>query len=335
MTKHYANVESPLSAGHPIAVVAERTGLSRDVLRVWERRYGVVEPLRTPGGQRLYTDDQVDRFRLLAAATRHGRNISLVAELPNSELQRLVAEDEQAVSSLNEAQPAHGKAEGTDHADMRMRHERDRVVGLCMAQIMTFNASGLDRILRRALGQHGVPVFLEDTVPELMRRIGDAWMGNRMSIAHEHLASAAVLAIVHETVRTVPEEANAPRILVATPAGEFHAVGAALVAAAAALDGWTVVYLGVDVPAAEIASAAAAVDARAVGLSAVYSVDPSRLAAELASVRRLLADRISLFTGGAAVLAMRSTLAIPGLTVCDTLVDLRQALRRSHALEVS
>ncbi|PKL92294.1 MAG: transcriptional regulator, partial [Gemmatimonadetes bacterium HGW-Gemmatimonadetes-1] len=63
-----------------MALVAERTGLSRDVLRAWERRYGAVSPARSDGGQRLYSDEDIERFRLLAAATQHGRTISLVAD---------------------------------------------------------------------------------------------------------------------------------------------------------------------------------------------------------------------------------------------------------------
>ena len=104
----------PAPAGHPIAVVAERTGLSRDVLRVWERRYAAVAPARSAGGQRLYSDEQVARFRLLAAATGHGRSISQVAGLTDDELARMVADDELA----RPARPNHdgARAETLDHA---------------------------------------------------------------------------------------------------------------------------------------------------------------------------------------------------------------------------
>jgi MerR family transcriptional regulator, light-induced transcriptional regulator len=64
---------------HPIGVVARRTGVSLHVLRAWERRYGVVEPVRTEGGQRLYSDADVARLRLLRQVTEAGRNISQVA----------------------------------------------------------------------------------------------------------------------------------------------------------------------------------------------------------------------------------------------------------------
>src|SRR5690606_24808776 len=82
---------------HPIAVVAERTGLSQDLLRVWERRYDAVTPARSETGQRLYSDSDVERLRLLDAAVGAGRRIGNIASLPTDELAKMVAEDRAAV----------------------------------------------------------------------------------------------------------------------------------------------------------------------------------------------------------------------------------------------
>src|SRR5512141_1849871 len=84
--------------GHPIAVVAERTGLSQDVLRVWERRYDAVQPVRSPGGQRHYSDADIERLSLLRAATGAGRSIGQVARLPTEAIAALVADDAAARS---------------------------------------------------------------------------------------------------------------------------------------------------------------------------------------------------------------------------------------------
>src|SRR5688572_6902518 len=78
---------------HPIAVVSERTGLSQDVLRVWERRYQAVEPTRGPGGHRTYSDADIARLRLLHVVTSAGRSIGQVARLSTEELSRLAQED--------------------------------------------------------------------------------------------------------------------------------------------------------------------------------------------------------------------------------------------------
>ena len=102
---------SPDNAGrttprHPIAVVTERTGLSQDLLRVWERRYRAVSPTRGPGGQRLYSDADIERLVLLHAATRAGRSISRVANLANEALSAMVDEDVAAREMLRPARVA-------------------------------------------------------------------------------------------------------------------------------------------------------------------------------------------------------------------------------------
>ena len=306
-----------LIAGHPIAVVAERTGLSRDVLRVWERRYSAVEPTRTPGGQRLYSDADVARFRLLALATKHGRSISQVAGIPTPELQRLVAEDEAARPA---AEPVSSESAYTGaHAES---------VDVAIECTRALDGTSLDRVLRRAIAQYGPSVFLEHIVPPLMHRIGDEWHKGRLSVAHEHLASATIVALILECIHAVPETPSAPRLLVTTPSGERHAVGAALAAAAAALEGWTVVYLGVDVPAADIVAAAAATGARAVAMSVVYTDDPGFVSRELLAVRANLAARVPLLVGGVAAMLMSSELEQPGLVVCGSIAEMREALAR-------
>src|SRR6187399_644453 len=163
MTKRSPVASPSGSTGHPISVVAERTGLSRDVLRVWERRYSAVEPMRTPGGQRLYSNDHIDRFRLLAAATKHGRNISVVAALPTADLERLVAEDDAERVVSPESLPAQ---EGL--ADVAMAHTR------------ALDGSALDRELRRTIGRRGLPLFLHDVVPALMHQVGEEWEAGRL-----------------------------------------------------------------------------------------------------------------------------------------------------------
>ncbi len=304
------------AAAHPIAVVAARTGLSRDVIRVWERRYAAVDPTRSPGGQRLYSDEQINRLRLLEAATRHGRTIGTVAGLPTADLERLLAEDE-AESLI--APPPYERSREVDDVEEALTHVR------------ALDGSSLDRELRRTIARHGVSAFLDDVVPSLMRRIGDEWHAGRLSIANEHLASAAVLAIVFGAMRTVPELPGAPRLLVATPTNERHAVGAALVAAAAAIDGWAITYLGVDVPATDIVGAAMALGVRGVALSVVHVPEAAALLHELRAVREQLPAHIPLIIGGAGAVSMEGSLRGKGLVVCGSMPELRRVLAKESA----
>lgn len=301
--------------GHPISVVAARTGLSRDVLRVWERRYAAVEPIRTPGGQRRYSDAHVERFRLLAAAIGHGRTIGLVAQLSTTELRRLVAEDEAQLSpQYSDGIPSVAG-----------------VMDEAMSAIVALDAPALDAQLRRAIAHEGVPWFVEVLVPALMRAVGDRWVAGRLTIAHEHLASAAVIAIIMETVRAVPSLAAAPRVVVATPSGDQHAMGAALAAAAASLQGWSIVYLGADVPYADIGAAAAATNARAVALSITYVEDRARILAEVRALRGSLSEAVPLLIGGAGTGAIAAALADLAITRCESLAQLRNEFANAES----
>ena len=314
MPNHASAPEGHSAVGHPIAVVAERTGLSRDVLRVWERRYQAVEPARTAGGQRLYSDQQVHRFRLLASATRHGRNISVVARMSDDELERLAADDESA------------RLPAFAHRDTD-----DSLVEESLAHARALDAVSFDRELRRAMARDGVPIFLDQIAPRVMQRIGEEWHAGRLSIPHEHLASAALLAIILDAMRSVPKEPGASRLLVATPSGERHSIGAAAVAAAAALDGWSVTYLGADVPASDIATAAAECGAHAVALSIVRAEDPTEIERDLRAVRARLPAHVPLIVGGSGAMRVAKKLEIAGISFCGTIAELQTLLARASA----
>ena len=314
MDKLHKALQASPSVGHTISVVAERTGLSRDVLRVWERRYQAVEPMRTAGGQRLYSDDDLQRFQLLAEATRNGRSIGSVAALSTDALAKLVEDDGAA------RPPATADREKTHGAVHR------EVAELALEHALALDASSLDRELRRAIARYGVPMFLEEIVPTLMHRIGNEWVAGRLSIPHEHLASSVVLGILLEAVRAIPETPGAPRLLVATPVGEQHVVGAALIAAAAALDGWSILFLGANVPADDLVLAAQGV--HAVALSIVHAQDALETVRELQAVRTGLPLRMTLIAGGAGAVRLEETLGLPGVKVCRDMVEARAVLTR-------
>lgn len=305
--------------GHSIAVVATRTGLSPDVLRVWERRYGAVEPIRSGGNQRLYSDVDIARFRLLAALTSRGRSIRTVATLSIEALERLAAEDEAATEGKESSEG------GTAVAD-------SGIVEAAVALTTALDGAGLDRLLRRAIAQNGLPTFLEVDAPALMRRVGDDWEAGRLSVAQEHLASAIVLTILLDAVRTLPISPKAPRLLVATLSRERHAVGAALAGAVAALEGWGIVHLGVDVPASDIAASALASGASAVALSVVHDYDRAHVLREIATVRKTAPSRMPVLVGGATAVAMNATIGALGAVVCRNFTEFRAALAHESSL---
>ena len=197
-----------------------------------------------------------------------------------------------------------------------------------MAPIVALEGATLDTLLRRAMARRGLLWFLEQLVPSLMRTVGDGWASGRLTIAHEHLASAVVIAIALESIHAVPAAPFAPRLVIATPSGERHAVGAAISAAAASIDGWSTVYLGPDIPDADIATAAAMTGARAVALSIVYVEDHAKIVSEVRGLREKLSDTIPLLIGGAGVAGLVRDVRGRGIIACESVGHLRAELAR-------
>jgi MerR family transcriptional regulator, light-induced transcriptional regulator len=298
---------------HPIGVAAERTGLSPEVLRVWERRYGVVEPVRGEGGQRLYSDADVERLRLLRQATQGGRGIGRVAGLELGELARLVREDEEARAEL-EVKRTGG---GAEEFDLEAAVDRARAL----------DADGLETGLRRVAALAGLPRFLERVVVPFVQRVGDEWHAGRLTVAQEHLATAVVQRVVGGMLGSVGGSDRGPAILVSGPAGERHELGALLAAGVAVSEGWRVVYLGTDLPAVEIAEAALATGVRAVGLSVVFVEDRERTLSEILAVRGALPTSIPLLIGGGATAELGDGLDHPTIRVTRDLESFRATLR--------
>jgi methylmalonyl-CoA mutase cobalamin-binding subunit len=280
-------VPSPKDKRHPIQVVAKRTGLSADVLRAWEKRYGVLDPARSGGGRRLYSDDDIDYLRLLKRATAAGRNVGRVAGLGRPELEAMVREDEAAAAS----HPV-GASGGSG--------EPGGAVDRAMAAIAALDGPALDAVLRRAMIETDALRFLDAVVVPLLIGIGERWRHGDVSPAHEHLASSVLRGVLGGFTGTFVPRPDAPRFLSATPQGQRHEFGAMLAAASAAAVGWRITYVGGDLPAGAIAAAARQTEAAVVALSLVHPDDDPDLPNELRVLRATLAPDVVLIVGGAA-----------------------------------
>ncbi len=293
---------------HPIAVAAERTGLTQDVLRVWERRYKAVQPVREKGGRRLYTNADIARLILLNAAAEAGRSIGQIAGLPDKVLARMVEED-------TASRISRGAVEET-------RFDTEDLVATGLSLTRSLASAALDTHLRRAVARLGVAAFVERVAAPLLRLVGDEWHAGRLTPSQEHLASSIVHDILIATMRGFTRGPDSPRVLVATPAGERHAIGAALAGAFAAVEGWNVIYLGTDLPANEIAAAAVTADVSLVALSIVHIDDRERVLDELRSLRGRLPDAIGMTAGGTGATLLKRELTASGVRVAEKIEDL-------------
>jgi methanogenic corrinoid protein MtbC1 len=299
---------------HPIGVVTARTGITQDLLRAWEKRYNAVVPGRGPTGRRLYSDEDVERLRLLKSLVGAGRRISDVAALSKDELLALAREDavETAAPPATRPRSPVGEPDYLEEALNALEH---------------FDKSKLQHILADAAVSLSSPNLRRQVVVPLMQSIGDRWREGSLRVAHEHLASAILRSFMAGLANKTTPLPSAPRLLITTPSGQRHELGALLVAHVAEEYGWDVVYLGPDLPAEEIAVAVRRLEPKAVALSIVYKNGDLHVQEELRKLAGFLEGGVPVFVGGPAVDHMRSFFEEIGVQTVGDLADLPDLLQ--------
>lgn len=307
---------------HSIGVASRRSGLKPDLIRAWERRYGVVKPSRSDTRRRRYSDAQVRRLRLLRQAVRGGRNIGDIAHLPDRSLEELIAGDAVAVRAVGDGSlPA-----GVIAAPGDVEEAAAAILDACVAAVQQLDPGTLELELERASVALSRAHLLDRLLTPLMVRIGDLWQDGSLRPVHEHLASSIVRSFVGGLRRAHEGPRGAPCMLLTTPVRQRHELGALMAAATSSSEGWRVLYLGPDLPAEEIAAGALACEARAVGLSLVYPPDDPSLPGELVKLRRLLGDSTELLFGGRSAPAYRPAVDRIGGRLVEDLAELREIL---------
>lgn len=302
-------------ANQAIKVVAQRTGLSAHVIRIWEKRYGAVAPERTATNRRLYPEEQIERLSLLRDVTQAGHSIGHVAKLPTEKLRQLARESHGANGNASQSRSAARKVPATS-----------RFLNEGVAAVKALDARALEETLKSAATELGAQGLLQRVVAPLIVSLGDLWRDGVLTAAHEHFASAVIRIFLGQAAKPFGGTESAPVLVVATPAGQIHELGALLVGAAAANLGWHVTYLGASLPAAEIAGAARQNRARAVALSVVYPEDDPRLEGELTRLREALPPEVTLLVGGRATPAYHDALKKIGAVQMNDLAQLYNAL---------
>jgi len=297
---------------HPISVVTRKTGLRPDVIRAWERRYGTVRPARTPSNRRLYSDEDVKRLGLLRRTLDAGWRISNVAGLDDEELERLIREAGDVI------QPATGPDSVRSRMDAHLKQSLEAVVNM--------DGDELRRQLERASADLSRIDLLDNVLVPLMHRVGDGCAGGWLRTANEHLASSVVRTFLDGLHGAYPVFDSAPVLVVATPAFQYHELGATLVAAIGRMDGWKTVCLGPNLPAEELAAAARVRGARAIALSIAFPADDPRLVEELKLLRRLIDSDVTILVGGPSSEGYQATLDEIGAIRIDNLAALREYL---------
>lgn len=302
---------------HPMRVVIQRTGLSPDLLRAWEKRYHVVAPSRSAGGQRLYSDADVERLAYLARAIAGGRSIGQIAALSEDALEQLIASDE-----AGRAAPLASTAARLATAEY--------FLGAAVEAAARLDALGLESLLRRAAMHLSATTVIDEVIVPLLREVGDRWHRGEITPAHEHLGTVAIRRALAWMMGSAMVPHEAPIIVVATPSDQRHELGAKIVAATAANEGWRVIFLGADLPADVIAAAAKQSEASLVALSIVYPIDKAALERDLIPLRDLIPPQVPLVAGGAGLTGYQAELTRAGIRVVPDLPHFRLLLRTLH-----
>src|SRR3954465_15358744 len=267
-------VPPPTSAWMRIGEISQRTGVTPDVLRAWERRYALLRPRRTDGRTRLYSAADETRVGLMQRYIAQGLSTAQAAEMVTAA--RLTVRPGQAL-----AIPPAEVAEA--HQEMQASLDR-------------FDETSAQRALEKLFGMYSALAVVRDVMMPYLREVGDRWAAGHVSIAQEHFATnflhARLLAFARGWDRGL-----GPRAILACAPGELHTLGLITFGVALHELGWRITYLGADTPVAMVEEAAAHV---APDLIVVFAAVPERIAAIAEDLQALSGRRTTAIAGAGA-----------------------------------
>lgn len=263
---------------YEIRAVAEKTGLSTLLIRAWENRYSVVIPKRSDSKRRLYSDEDIIRLKLLKEATDKGFTIGRISNLSNEKLLELL--------------------QSTQKSFEVNQDKGEYFLNESLKAINDLSPKKLEKIFMKASIELSQPHFIDNLIVPLIYKIGEMWQSGDLRISHEHFSTSIIKNFLLNIIQSAHPQDNSPKIVVTTPSGQLHELGALIAACVASFEGWAVVYLGPNLPAEEIASSAIKINARVISLSIVYPLDDERLVEQLKRLKLLIPDDVRILIGG-------------------------------------
>lgn len=275
---------TPAIPHYPIRVVSHLTGLSVDTLRAWERRYQAVSPRRDERG-RAYSEAHVARLRLLAGLVERGHAIGSIANL-----------SDRALGALD-----HSPAK----PPTRTRDNEQIDVSELLAAIKRYDLAAMEAIVNRHAVMLAPDTLVFAVVLPVLREIGERWQAGAVRPAQEHLVSAVMRTVLGGLLRTLSRAGAKRQLVFATLAGERHELGLLCAAVLAASAGHGVLYLGPDLPTADIAHAVRTSNATTLVLAGTTAIEFD--AGDLTPLNRLPGE-VTILVGGAQSAAIRAAL---------------------------
>ena len=290
---------------HRIHRVAKLTGLSKDVIRVWERRYGLVKPSRSSNRYREYSDEEVALLRFVKAQMEQGATIGSLAAEGHDPL----------FARMRIATPV--------SAEDQKPHERllDDLVG----SLDPLDKAGFERRLNGAVAVIPFEEAVQRILLPLQRRVGELWHQGRLNIAVEHYVTKIIQQKLFSVMNQLSVNEFGPRILVACPEGETHEIGAQAVAYIAATRGCHVYYLGPNLPSSDLVIFGETITPDLILLS-LTEVKSEASALQQLKELELLATRWPVAVGGQGARAIEDRLRETKIELLDDLTALHNRL---------
>ncbi len=276
-----------------IAAVERDTGIGKDTLRVWERRYGFPEPSRDGNGERIYPMSQVEKLRIIKRLMDQGHRPG-----------RIVAQSMEALQHLSQGHDSLAMArlaKGASGEDLQSYIEKLRA----------HDGDGLRRQLTQSLSQDGLQRFVTDVVAPLTALVGETWARGELAVHEEHMYTECVTGLLRQAIGALPSPAQnaSPCVLLTTFPQEAHGMGLLMAESMIALQGCRCVSLGTQTPVRDIAEAAKLHNVHVVALSFSVNMNPNHVAQGLIELRELLPQTVDIWAGGQSPALRRKTLS--------------------------
>ncbi|MES9949180.1 MAG: MerR family transcriptional regulator [Candidatus Thiodiazotropha sp.] len=284
-----------MNDSHSISDVSRISGIPKDLLRMWERRYNYPKPARDGNGDRIYSDDELNKLTLIRQLVDQGRRPGKLMALNLAELTVLLKQSS-------------------------VEFDFDRLIDLLKAD----QAVDLRDWLYQQLQHLGLRAFIHRVMVPANQKVGEAWSVGDLAIYQEHLYTELINNLVRQSLADYPRTAGRPRVMLTTLPGEMHSLGLLMVEGLLRLAGAEVISFGIEMPFRDIREAAQRHQVDVIGLSFSGHFKLDDAIVMLSGLRNMIDAKTEIWVGGA---AFDGAAGLPGgIDLLDGLHGVEQAL---------
>ena len=267
---------------HSIGVVERDTGIGRDTLRIWQRRYGFPRPVRNSKGERRYPDNQVTRLQRIRRLMDQGLRPGKIVPLSEPDLFKLEAE----------------------LCTMPMVTNEENILAL-ISLLKEHHATNIEVRLQNALSKQGLRRFVQDTIAPLVKAVGEFWSRGELDVYEEHFMSQLLIRFLNAEISRLEITSPPYSVLLGTLPGERHGIGLLMASAILASENVASINLGVEVPLDQLVRATEKFKPDVVGLTFSAAYHYGSVRSNLLELRERLPETTKIWAGGASMLRIR------------------------------